>query len=87
MGWGKLQTALDIIYPPRCVACGGYVESDYGLCGTCWRQVHFMRGTGCWTCGLSLPGYLYASEPGLSTAQYVGGASALTLDTSFPVAL
>ena len=53
---------LDIIYSPRCVACGGHVESDYGLCGTCWRQVHFMRGTGCWTCGLSLPGYLDVSE-------------------------
>ena len=62
MGWGKLQIVLDIIYPPRCVACGGHVDSDYGLCGTCWRQVHFMRGTGCWTCGLSLPGYLDVSE-------------------------
>lgn len=62
MGWGKLQTALNIIYPPRCVSCGGYVESDHGLCGDCWRQVHFMRGRGCWICGLSLPGDLDLAE-------------------------
>ena len=62
MGWGKLQTALNILYPPRCIACGDHVESDHGLCGRCWRQVHFMPRPGCWTCGLGLPGDLAAAE-------------------------
>ena len=51
-----LQTAVSVIYPPRCLGCGGQVESDFGLCGTCWRDTPFIGGTICDTCGAPLPG-------------------------------
>jgi len=32
------------------------VESDFGLCGTCWRDTPFIGGTVCDACGVPLPG-------------------------------
>ena len=32
------------------------VESDFGLCGPCWRDTPFIGGTVCDACGLPLPG-------------------------------
>ena len=52
----KLQTALQLIYPPQCVCCGTHVETDFGLCGTCWRDTPFIEGLCCDSCGVSLPG-------------------------------
>lgn len=51
-----LQTALRIVYPPRCLTCSGAVDSDFGLCGTCWRDTQFIGGTMCDACGVPLPG-------------------------------
>lgn len=51
------QTAVSLIYPPRCLGCGGQVESDFGLCGTCWRDTAFIGGTICDSCGTPLPGH------------------------------
>jgi ComF family protein len=50
------QTAVSLIYPPRCLGCGGQVDSDFGLCGPCWRDTPFIGGTICDTCGVPLPG-------------------------------
>lgn len=50
------QTAVSLIYPPRCLGCGGQVESDFGLCGSCWRDTPFIGGTICDVCGTPLPG-------------------------------
>ena len=50
------QTAVSLVYPPRCLGCGGQVESDFGLCGTCWRDTPFIGGSICDTCGTPLPG-------------------------------
>lgn len=52
----RLQTALRLIYPPRCLGCGGLVESDFGLCGACWRDTAFIGGLVCDLCGTPLPG-------------------------------
>lgn len=52
----KLQTFAELLYPPRCLACGDIVESDFGLCGACWRDTPFVTGTVCETCGVPLPG-------------------------------
>ena len=52
----KFQTALQLIYPPRCVCCGEMVESDFGLCGPCWRDTAFIEGLCCDICGVPLPG-------------------------------
>ncbi len=52
----RLQTALHLIYPPRCTICGTHVDSDFGLCGTCWRGTPFIAGLCCDICGVPLPG-------------------------------
>ena len=52
----KFQTALRVLYPPQCVSCGERVESDFGLCGPCWRDTPFIEGLCCDSCGVPLPG-------------------------------
>lgn len=51
-----LQSALRLIYPPRCTVCGVQVDSDFGLCGPCWRDTPFIAGLCCDLCGTPLPG-------------------------------
>ncbi len=51
-----LQTALRVIYPPRCTLCGDQVESDFALCGPCWRDTPFITGLVCNQCGTPLLG-------------------------------
>lgn len=51
-----VQTALRLIYPPRCSSCGALVDSDFGLCGPCWRDTPFIAGLCCDLCGAPLPG-------------------------------
>ncbi|MEM6375400.1 MAG: ComF family protein [Pseudomonadota bacterium] len=52
----RLQSVLELVYPPRCSMCGGLVESDFGLCGACWRDTPIITGTACDKCGVPLPG-------------------------------
>lgn len=52
----QIQMAVSLIYPPRCLGCGGLVDSDFGLCGSCWRETPFIGGTVCESCGVPLPG-------------------------------
>lgn len=52
----SFQTALQLIYPPRCILCGTQVESEFGLCGPCWRDTAFISGLSCHLCGVPLPG-------------------------------
>lgn len=51
-----LQSALRLIYPPRCIACGALVEGEFGLCGRCWGEAGFLSGLCCDACGVPLPG-------------------------------
>ena len=51
-----VQRTLAIIYPPRCLGCGGLVENTMGLCGACWRDTSFIAGLACVKCGTPLPG-------------------------------
>ncbi len=51
-----LQGALHLIYPPQCLSCDARVTSDFGLCGTCWRDTPFIGGMVCDLCGVPLPG-------------------------------
>lgn len=50
-----MNRLLDFLIPPHCVSCHGSMESDQGLCGACWRQIHFISNPYCHTCGLPLP--------------------------------
>ncbi|WP_333682993.1 ComF family protein [Pontibaca methylaminivorans] len=52
----RVQTAVGLLYPPRCLGCGTLVASDFGLCGPCWRDTPFIAGTVCESCGVPLPG-------------------------------
>ncbi|ETX30559.1 double zinc ribbon domain-containing protein [Roseivivax isoporae] len=52
----RLQTAIRAVYPPRCLSCGGLVESDAALCGACWGGTAFISGLVCDLCGVPLPG-------------------------------
>lgn len=56
MAYVDFQTAISLVYPPRCLGCGGKVDSDFGLCGPCWRDTAFIGGAICDTCGTPLPG-------------------------------
>lgn len=47
---------MHLLYPPRCISCGDLVDSDFGLCGSCWRDTPFIAGTVCESCGIGLPG-------------------------------
>lgn len=51
-----IQTALHVIYPPRCLTCSAMVDSDFGLCGPCWRDTRFIGGAVCDGCGGPLMG-------------------------------
>lgn len=51
-----IQTALRVVYPPRCLGCGETVGEDFGLCGMCRRDLHVIGGLVCETCGVPLPG-------------------------------
>ncbi|SFQ03853.1 comF family protein [Roseivivax halotolerans] len=51
-----VQTVLDLVFPPRCLSCGGFTGEDGGLCGPCWRDTPFITGLVCKMCGVPLPG-------------------------------
>lgn len=57
---GSVGSALRLIYPPACVACGARTDEEDGLCGPCWREAAFVGGLVCDKCGVPLPG----SDPG-----------------------
>lgn len=51
-----MQSAKRLIFPPRCVSCGGLTDTDHGLCAACWRETAFILGAACDKCGAPLPG-------------------------------
>ena len=51
-----MQRAVRLIYPDRCLACGGLVEGAEGLCGSCWADTPFINGPVCNTCGVPVVG-------------------------------
>lgn len=51
-----IQTAIRLLYPPRCGLCETLVDSEFGLCGPCWRDTPFITGLVCEACGVPLPG-------------------------------
>lgn len=48
----RAATALvDALLPPRCLACGGPVDRQGGLCVTCWSGLTFLAPPFCARCG------------------------------------
>jgi len=50
-----LMGLLDIVLPPRCLGCGGIVETQGRLCAACWRALTFLTPPQCRLCGYPLP--------------------------------
>jgi len=46
---------LDVVLPPRCLACGEEVEAAHALCAACWREITFLGEPCCACCGLPFP--------------------------------
>jgi ComF family protein len=53
--------ALDLLLPPRCLACGAVVDEPAGLCASCWSKAGFIAPPHCQRCGLA---FEIASGPG-----------------------
>ena len=45
-----LSPLVDLIYPPRCPACGAGLASQVGLCADCWDQLVIPSAPSCGTC-------------------------------------
>lgn len=43
---------LDLVLPPRCLACGTPVAAAGALCGACWGTMTFLTPPWCACCGL-----------------------------------
>jgi ComF family protein len=48
--WGV--SILDVVLPPRCLACGTGVTAAGTLCAECWRTITFLGAPCCACCGL-----------------------------------
>ncbi|MEM7470677.1 MAG: ComF family protein [Pseudomonadota bacterium] len=77
-----MQTVLKLLYPSQCLTCGELVEEDGALCGGCWRDASFIRGTRCSQCGVPLPGedeasYIRCDDCIRITRPWQRGAAAL----------
>lgn len=46
-----VSRALDLVLPPRCLACGGSVGEHGQLCAACWADVSFITPPVCEACG------------------------------------
>ncbi|WP_299192530.1 ComF family protein [uncultured Erythrobacter sp.] len=59
MGWGSqliaslkegLRPVADLVYPPRCVSCGGAIAAQGALCAECWGELEFPGEPACKQC-------------------------------------
>ncbi len=51
-----LRKLIDLIYPPRCIACPAETELAGGLCADCWAGTEFISGPVCAQCGAPVDG-------------------------------
>ncbi len=45
-----LSPLVDLVYPPRCPACGAGLARQLGLCAECWDQLVIPSAPSCGTC-------------------------------------
>jgi ComF family protein len=53
---------LDLLLPPRCLACGVEIGSPQGLCPSCWGGLGLLAPPWCRCCGFPLP-HAFADAP------------------------
>jgi ComF family protein len=56
------RAALDLLFPPLCMMCRKQVAEPGALCAGCWKNVSFIDGPACSSCGLP-----FAFDPGGDT--------------------
>jgi ComF family protein len=56
------KAALDLFFPPLCLACREPVGGDASLCAGCWSRIVFLDGPLCACCGIP-----FELDPGLET--------------------
>lgn len=61
--------ALDIVYPPVCIACRRATESHFGLCADCWPKVRFIERPFCERLGT--PFDVDLGQPGLLSPEAI----------------
>ncbi|MGE0723894.1 MAG: double zinc ribbon domain-containing protein [Alphaproteobacteria bacterium] len=49
------RRVLDLLLPPRCLACGEAVDAVAALCAPCWGRIAFIGPPHCARCGLPFP--------------------------------
>jgi len=59
---GGVKRALDLLFPPQCIACRAHIWDEGSLCSACWQKIRFLDGPGCACCGLP-----FALDPGAGT--------------------
>ena len=55
-------TLLDLLLPPRCLACGVEISAPHGLCPACWSELRLLAPPWCRRCGFPLP-HAFADAP------------------------
>lgn len=56
------KLALNLLFPPLCMACRKQVSEPGALCPTCWKNIRFLEGPMCACCGL-----VFEIDPGAET--------------------
>ena len=54
--------ALDVVFPPRCLACPAPTSTPGRLCAACWRDTHFISGAACRRCGVPIVGEMAGTD-------------------------
>jgi ComF family protein len=60
--WG--QGALNLLFPPLCMACRAPVAAAGQLCAQCWGKIAFLEGAMCACCGLPFDANLSDADSG-----------------------
>ncbi len=63
------ERALDIVYPPVCIACRRATESHFGLCPECWPKMRFIEKPFCERLGT--PFDVDLGQPGLLSPEAI----------------
>ena len=50
--YAAANAALDLLLPPRCLACNAGVDRQGALCAGCWSRLQFIGAPHCDSCGL-----------------------------------
>jgi ComF family protein len=62
-GTGRIlaEAGINLVLPPRCLACGRLLAATDRVCATCWHRLRFVAAPLCGRCGAPLP-YAYAGQ-------------------------